>query len=72
MEIPQEVFEHVFGTPVGKSGIPNFYIKFAENSAESIANYCPVSTSSSGYFVQWAEKDAYKAGNDITRFFGIT
>lgn len=70
-EIPQEVFEHVFGTPMGKSGIPKAHLEFAENSAISVAKYKPVSESASEYFTQWAEKDAYKAGNDIASFFGV-
>ena len=70
-DIPQEVFEHIFGMPMGQNGIPKAYLKFAENSARSTSNYCPASASTSGYFAQWAEKDAYKAGNDITDFFGI-
>ena len=70
-DIPQEIFEHIFGVPMGKNGIPKAYLNFAENSARSTSNYCPASASTSGYFAQWAEKDAYKAGNDITNFFGI-
>ena len=67
--ISQEVFEHVFGAPMGKNGIPKAHLEFAENSARGISNYCPSSKNASGYFAQWTEKDAYKAGNDITNFF---
>jgi hypothetical protein len=71
MKIPRECFEHIFGKPVGKAGIPKEYLEFAEKSHKGSFNYCSANENLSGYYTQWLEDDAFEAAGKMSKLFGF-